>query len=351
MKFSLKTIILSGVLLIILGLAATGIWIYLESRPVDERLHHQNVTLRVPSGATFRQVTDSLFAEDLLRNKMVFRALGRVTGKDRSIRSGIFEISPGLNAYELLTYLENATPKQFKVTLPEGITSNKMAEILAAKVGIDSTTFVDLVYDSTFTAKLVGNSPNLEGFLLPETYHFEWKTPEEQIITRMVENTLRIFQPDSVIAQLKKYEWTLRDALTMASIVEGEALVDSERVIISSVYHNRLRLGMRLQADPTIQFVLPGPPRRLLFRDLEIDSPYNTYKYAGLPPGPISNPGKASILAAIFPENTPFVYMVAIGDGRHKFSKTLREHNFWHAKFNEVRRRVKREQRQNNGSQ
>lgn len=351
MKFSLKTIILSGILLIILGLAATGIWIYLESRPVDERLHHQNVTLRVPSGATFRQVTDSLFAEDLLRNKMVFRALGRVTGKDRSIRSGIFEIPPCLNAYELLTYLENATPKQFKVTLPEGITSNKMAEILAAKVGIDSTTFVDLVYDSTFTAKLVGNLPNLEGFLLPETYHFEWKTPEEQIITRMVENTLRIFQPDSVIAQLKKYEWTFRDALTMASIVEGEALVDSERVIISSVYHNRLRLGMRLQADPTIQFVLPGPPRRLLFRDLEIDSPYNTYKYAGLPPGPISNPGKASILAAIFPENTPFVYMVAIGDGRHKFSKTLREHNFWHAKFNEVRRRVKREQRQNNGSQ
>jgi UPF0755 protein len=234
---------------------------------------------------------------------------------------------------------------QIKVTFPEGILSTQMAEILQEKIGIDSALFVSLVHDSAFAQFLVGEN-SLEGFLLPETYFFEWEMPEKQIIQRMAANTRQIFEADTIRDRLSQLDFTPLEILTLASIIEGEVMVDSERVTISSVYHNRLRLGWPLQADPTIQYIIPGPPRRLLHRDLEVDSPYNTYKNPGLPPGPISNPGKESILAALYPANTSYLYMVAIGDGRHKFSKTLKEHNLWHAKYNEYRRQIRREQRQ-----
>jgi UPF0755 protein len=137
----------------------------------------------------------------------------------------------------------------------------------------------------------------------------------------------------------------MHDILTIASIIEGEVIVDAERPIVASVYYNRLRKRIRLQADPTIQYIIPGAPRRLLIKDLEIDSPYNTYVYYGLPPGPINNPGKASIMAAIYPANTKYLYFVAKGDGSHVFSKTLSEHNRAKASFDKIRREVYRKQR------
>jgi len=137
------------------------------------------------------------------------------------------------------------------------------------------------------------------------------------------------------------------DVLALASIIEGEAMIDSEMVFISSVYHNRLKKGMRLQADPTIQYIIPDGPRRLLNRDLEIDSPYNTYKYAGLPPGPISNPGILAIRAAVSPAKTDNIFFVADGKGGHIFTKTLRQHLRAKAKFDEIRREVAREKRKN----
>ncbi len=134
---------------------------------------------------------------------------------------------------------------------------------------------------------------------------------------------------------------TMHDILTLASIVEGEAILDKERPVIASVYYNRLSRGIRLQADPTIQFIIKGPPRRLLLKDLEIDSPYNTYKYKGLPPGPINNPGKLSILAAVFPAQTKYLFFVARGDGSHIFSRTAKEHARAKRKFDKVRRQVR----------
>ena len=303
------------------------------------------VKVNIPAGATFRQVGDSLKKANVLENEELFLFLGKISGKERKIRAGLFEVPAGLSAWQLLNYLENVPGKQIKVTLPEGLLSHQMAAILQQKIGIDSALFVSLAQDSDFARTLTGE-PSMEGYLLPETYNFEWKTPEKQIIERMVANTLRIFEADSIRERLSQLERTRLEILTLASIIEGEVLVDSERVYISSIYHNRLRLNWPLQADPTIQYIIPGPPRRLLHRDLEVDSPYNTYKHLGLPPGPISNPGRESILAALYPANTAYLFMVAIGDGRHKFTETLREHNYWHAKFNEHRKEVRRQQRQ-----
>lgn len=314
-------------------------------RPLPENYMPQEfVPLNIPAGATFRQVSDSLQKANLLEHKTIFLLLGKISRKERNIRAGLFEIPRGLSSWQLLNYLETAPALQIKVTFPEGILSDQMAGTLQKKIGIDSTIFVSLVHDSAFAQSLAGEN-SLEGYLLPETYFFEWKMPETQIIQRMVANTRQIFESDTSRDRLAQLEMTPLEILTLASIIEGEVVVDSERVYISSLYHNRLRLGWPLQADPTIQFIIPGPPRRLLHRDLEIDSPYNTYKRTGLPPGPISNPGRESILAALYPANTSYLYMVAIGDGRHKFSKTLKEHNFWHAKYNEYRRQIRRERR------
>jgi UPF0755 protein len=137
----------------------------------------------------------------------------------------------------------------------------------------------------------------------------------------------------------------IHQILTLASIIEGEAVFDEERAVISSVYHNRLNRRIKLQADPTIQYILEGPPRRLLYKDLEIDSPYNTYKYYGLPPGPISNPGKKSILAAIYPSATKYIYFVAKGDGKHVFSTNASDHQKAKAQFDQIRREVSRQKR------
>lgn len=315
-------------------------------QPLPEDFEPREVVkVSIPAGATFRQVGDSLKKANALENEELFIFLGRISRKERKIRAGVFEIPGGLSPWQLLNYLETVPGKQIKVTLPEGLLSGQMAGILQEKIGIDSALFVSLVQDSAFARSLVGE-PSLEGYLLPETYNFEWKTSEKQIIERMAANTLRIFEPDTIKERLSQLDRTRLEILTLASIIEGEVLVDSERVYISSVYHNRLRLRWPLQADPTIQFIIPGPPRRLLHRDLEVDSPYNTYKRLGLPPGPISNPGRESILAALYPANTSYLFMVAIGNGRHKFSETLREHNYWHGKFNEYRNEVRRQQGQ-----
>ena len=153
----------------------------------------------------------------------------------------------------------------------------------------------------------------------------------------------------AVAAQLSletSIKFTLNDIITLGSIIEGEAMIDSEMPIISSVYHNRLRTGMLLQADPTIQYIIPDGPRRLLNKDLEIDSPYNTYRYAGLPPGPISNPSKKAVIAALRPADTKYFYFVANGDGSHTFSPNLRQHLRAKQKFDRLRRELYRKKQE-----
>ena len=147
---------------------------------------------------------------------------------------------------------------------------------------------------------------------------------------------------DSLRARMEALSFDMHKVVTLASIIEGEAVLASERATISAVYHNRLERRMYLQADPTIQYIIDDGPRRLLNRDLEIDSPYNTYMYPGLPPGPVNNPGLACVRAALYPDTTDVLYMVANGDGAHVFSRTMREHLEAKAKFDRIRRRIRR---------
>lgn len=306
------------------------------------------VTLKIPKGSTFQQIADSLRHKGVIRHKKLFQLLGVLSGKDQRIHSGLYQIPPHYSPWQVLNYLSSGNNVAIRVTIPEGAPASQVAQILQSTIQIDSARFMNLVNDSSFAESLGTAASSLEGYLLPETYFFDWKMPEEELIRFLVKRTLAMFEPDSIRRRLVELDMDINKVLTMASIIEGEVQVDSERVLVSSVYHNRLKRGWRLQADPTIQYLLPGKPRRLTLRDLEIDSPYNTYKYPGLPPAPINNPGRKSILAAMYPADTDYLYFVASGDGGHRFSRTLNEHNYWKRQFDKVRRRVRLEEKLKN---
>jgi UPF0755 protein len=318
---------------------------YFKVPVLDENV--ERVSLIISRGTSINTVVDSLFSYGLIDDKELFILWLTSMDKDRSIKAGFYEIPRGLTYAQLVTYLSRASSKEVKVRLIEGWRNPEIARELKAKLQINDQNFINLTHDTTFISKLGVHSSNLEGYLLPDTYHFYWGVDEKGILEFLVNRCLDIFSSE-VKTRIDSMSMSVHEILTLASIIEGEAIFDDERAVISSVYHNRLRHRIKLQADPTIQYILSGPPRRLLYKDLEVESPYNTYKYYGLPPGPISNPGKRSILAAIYPASTNYIYFVAKGDGRHTFSRTAAEHSRAKEQFNKVRREVKRKERSSN---
>ena len=320
-----------------------GIFIYhyyFPSYSPPDLTTSENKIVHIPNGSSFNQITNILVENNVLTKKREFILMGKLTGYQNKIQAGHLLIPFNLPPWHLLNYLKQPLRASLKVTIPEGLQSNEIASLLKDHLGIDSLRFMDLVYQREFLGSLglENKVKNLEGYLLPETYFFPLDVDEEFIIRLLVGNTLQIFESDSIKEQLDQLTLSRHAILTLASIIEGEVMVDSERVIISSVYHNRLNRDWLLQADPTIQYILPGPPRRIFLKDLEIDSPYNTYKNKGLPPGPINNPGKRSIMAAIFPAQTSYLFFVARGDGGHNFATNTGEHLRNKAKFDVVRK-------------
>ncbi|RMD98798.1 MAG: endolytic transglycosylase MltG [Calditrichaeota bacterium] len=271
-------------------------------------------------------------------------------GVENKLKHGKFLIPKRSNNVQILRLLKAGRPFEELITIPEGVTSRKIASILHRRVNMDSVAFMQVVQDSAFAHQLGIEANSLEGYLFPNTYRFYWEIEPRVAARIMVEEFFRQL-PDSAEVRARKMGFTLHQIVTLASIIEGEAVVDSERTIISAVYHNRLRKGILLQADPTIQFIIPDGPRRLLKADLQIDSPYNTYKYPGLPPGPINNPGKKSIEAALAPAEVPYLYFVARGDGSHVFSASYSQHRRAKRAFDRIRREVERKQKQQEHTQ
>jgi UPF0755 protein len=181
----------------------------------------------------------------------------------------------------------------------------------------------------------------LEGYLLPDTRDFRYDATEAQVLERLVAEMLAVFTPE-YRRRLDVINFSLHQLLTMASLVEGETRVAEERARVAGVYYNRLRRGMLLQADPTIQYIIPDAPRRLLYSDLAINSPYNTYMYRGLPPGPVNNPGREAIHAALHPEEHGYYYFVADGSGGHRFSRNYDEHLKAVAAYRKIQREAAR---------
>ena len=283
-------------------------------------------TIRISEGSSATHVARQLKQEGLIPNERLFVNAVRLLGGTRSIKAGNFQVFNVRHIGDLAKQILRPRPVEFIVTLPEGLTREQIAQFIALKYPIDTALFLELTESSTFLESLGVEGPTLEGYLFPDTYRIQNGSTEEEIIQKMVRHTQQALSED-IMERGKRLGLDAHEVLTMASIIEGEARVDSERIIISAVYHNRLRRGMRLQADPTVQYAIPGEPRRLLYRDYEYPSEYNTYIYKGLPPGPVNNPGRASIEAAVNPAEVGYLYFVAEGQGRHIFTNTLEEHN------------------------
>jgi len=194
-----------------------------------------------------------------------------------------------------------------------------------------------VVMDQNFCNSHGISASSLEGFLYPDTYFFPNNPDAEEIIESMVSRFHQVFNKEMQL-RTKRIQRTTQEVVTLASIVEGEAVIDSERPTIAALYLNRLKKEMLLQADPTIQYIIPDGPRRLTTRDLQIESKYNTYRYKGLPPGPVNNPGLASINAVLFPDSVNYLFMVANGDGSHTFSNNISEHIAAKRRFDRIRR-------------
>jgi UPF0755 protein len=279
----------------------------------------------IPPGSSFKAATDSLARAGLIGMPRLFRVYAKLRGQDRDIKAGTYLFREGASWESLIDALAEGQGVQQPVTIPEGYEIREIAPLLARALG----TPVDSVYAATRDTALLRrvNAPTetLEGYLFPDTYRFPYGTSAREAVGEMVRRFEEVWQA-SWNERLQALAMTRHDIVTLASIVEKEARIAEERPVIAAVYHNRLRDGMPLQADPTVQYALGAHRERVLYRDLEVESRYNTYKHAGLPPGPIASPGRASIEAALYPANVPYRFFVAHPDGHHEFRVTFDEH-------------------------
>jgi UPF0755 protein len=279
----------------------------------------------VPKGSSFARATDSLRKAGLVSAPLLFRVYARIRGDDRNIKPGTYLIKRGTPWPDIISALNGGHGLVNTITIPEGWTLSQIVPLLAATIAVPADSIDAAVGDTVLRARLNVPTPTLEGYLFPDTYAFPVGTTARQAVTEMVKRFEREWKP-AWNARLSSLGMTRHEAVTLASIVEREARRAEERPVIAAVYRNRIRAGMLLQADPTVQYANGKHTPRVMLKDLEVDSPYNTYRYPGLPPGPIASPGGPSLIAAVFPANVSYLYFVAHPDGHHEFRNTLAEH-------------------------
>ena len=287
------------------------------------------IRFTVPPGAGLSMAADSLSARGIISSQRRFKLYARARGSDRSIQPGIYEMQKGTSWGEILRRLTEGDVVKTRLVVPEGWTIRQLAPRLAGAMGLPQDSVLRRLTAPEAAERARVPGPTLEGYLYPATYVFPLGTPVERMVAAMVARYEQAWTPE-MRQRLAASGLSERQIVTLASIVEAEAKVWSERPTIAAVYRNRLRRGMRLQADPTVQYAL-GEKRqaRLLYRDIDAvaDDPYNTYRHAGLPPGPIGNPSQGAIEAALSPAPVDFLYFVARPNGTHVFTRTLAEHN------------------------
>ncbi|MDF1536811.1 MAG: endolytic transglycosylase MltG [bacterium] len=292
--------------------------------PAQEPGHE--VVLTVPAGATFVAASQLLVDAGVVKSLKPFVLLGKVKGLSSSIQAGELMFRTDMTPLEVLDILVRGKAVSYPVTIPEGYNSSQIAALLAGRGIVDEERFKALIGDADFARSLDVPADGLEGFLFPDTYSLPRGLSEEEILARMVKRYKEVFNA-RMAERAREIGMTELEVVTLASIVEKETGAPEERRHISAVFHNRLKKGYRLQTDPTVIYGIKEFNGNLTKKDLRTDHPYNTYTRGGLPHGPIANPGEASILAALYPEDVPSLYFVARGDGTHVFSNTLVEHN------------------------
>lgn len=309
-----------------LGIAAYQIIKWAEAPAVPARLHPPSRVVTIPDRSTFQQVAAQLEQEGLIKSRLAFVWLGRFQSADRKIHAGEFELNPSMAPAEILSRLTTGQVMLHPILIPEGLTMVQIAEIFGQQGLVDPQELLRLMKDPAFIASLGIKADTLEGYLYPDTYKFPRGIKPKEVITAMVEHLRQVYGPD-LQARAQELKLTQHEVLTLASVIEKESGSNGEREEISAVFHNRLKKHIPLQSDPTVIYGLPSFDGNIHKKDLSSPSPYNTYRIAGLPPGPIANPGIQSIRATLYPSDSRALYFVSKNDGTHQFSATLEEHN------------------------
>jgi UPF0755 protein len=284
------------------------------------------VRVIVPRGATLRVAAESLAKAGVVQNATAFRLYGMLRGSDRSIRAGTYLFKRGASWGDVLDDLRGGKGLEHAITIPEGWSLIQIVPQLARVLQVPVDSVQAAVRDTALLHALDVPTPTLEGYLFPDTYVFTEGTTARTAVRLMVERFERVWRPEWN-ARLQALAMSRHDVMALASIVEKEARIPEERPVIAAVYLNRLKAGMLLQADPTVQYALGKHVARVFYKDLEVESPYNTYKHTGLPPGPIASPGRPSIVAALNPAKVPYTYFVAHPDGHHEFTTNYAAHS------------------------
>lgn len=283
----------------------------------------------IPAGAGFAAITDSLVARGVVTSPRWFRLVARLGGDDRGIQSGIYDLPRGASARYVLRIITTGGGVLSRITIPEGLTLLELAALAQERLAIPAESLLVAARDSALLREFAVDAPSFEGFLRPETYFVPLTITARGLVREMAAAFRADWDPawDRRVVELGL---TRTGFVTLASIVEGEARVADERPVIAAVYLNRLRIGMPLQADPTVQYAIQqrtgARKDRLYLRDYEIDSPWNTYRIPGLPPGPVGLPGRESLRAVAFPAEVPYLFFVAGDSGRHVFTRSYGEH-------------------------
>lgn len=311
----------------ILAAAAAAVWLtsYFHHAP---KAAPRIVVLEIERGQSASDIARHLTELDLIRHPAPFLWSYRLKFRSRSLKAGEYTLHAPLSPRDILVILTEGRVTLHPVTIPEGLTRIETAALLHQIYGIDEERFLLSSKSPEAISALDPDAIDLEGYLFPETYHFPKNTPADAVVSAMVKEFENIFTK-SWRERSREIGLTVRECVILASLIEKETSLKEEKPLVSAVFHNRLQRGMKLDCDPTIIYALKLLGQfqgRLRTRDLHLDSPYNTYLAPGLPPGPIANPGKDSLEAALYPADVRYLYFVSKNDGSHHFSLTFREH-------------------------
>lgn len=292
----------------------------------------------IPPGSDFSAVVDSLKAAGVLQSSDTFKLVARTTGWGNQVKAGYYTFESGVSNHDILQKLRRGLQEPVRLTVPPGTRPDVIAAVAGRDMFFDPADFRNALADPALAESLATDTSSLFAYMLPETYFFYWLTSAPSTIVRIMDEFDRLWTND-LKAGADSLNLTKQDVVTLASIIEWETAHAEEKPTVAGVYVNRLRIGMKLDADPTVQFAVlqnEGAKRRLLYEDYRMAHPYNTYLRAGLPPGPITNPSVSSLRAAVNPAEHDFLYFVAKGDGTHVFSRTLAEHNRAARRFHQL---------------
>ncbi len=313
--------------LLILFLGAAGGYLYLErefATPAEEG-EATPVLLQVRPGMGLERIAHALWEKNLIKKPTLFIYQVRLRGGAKRLHAGYYAFRPSMSPREIYRDIVEGRRVERTITIPEGYNLRELAHVIEDSGLAEYGEIIALAHTAEFLSTLRVGASSAEGYLFPDTYRFPLGMPARKILKILVD-TLKRKIDDKLRRRAAELGFTIHEVLTLASIVEKETSLDGERPLIASVFLNRLRRNMRLQSDPTVIYALPNFDGNLRKRDLSYDSPYNTYLYKGLPPGPITSPGLASIRAVLYPADQNYLYFVATQEGGHKFSRTYQEH-------------------------